>query len=212
MKRAIAYTALSLLLVLCPVPVGADTTRNPLEENRVEIRGLGVFFRPIAGWHLLGQQALIKNLARYEFTEDELRRILSTHSGSRTVASFVRDDPRITSGIIPTINIIANPSRDTSEAAIRAASHAVIDMLRHTTHDVEVVEDITELTVSDMKAYRFMIEFGLTMPDGTTARISNQTYVLPRDGVLLQISMSEAIPTEMSDAFAAFINAVEIDE
>jgi hypothetical protein len=210
MKNAIAFMILIAATAFGQVRAGESPPVDVLDSTRVEIPELGVSFRPIKGWHLAGRQALVDNLHRHQFKQDELARILATSGDSRTVASFMRNDPRQMAGVIPTVNIIAKPASETSAAAVHATADATIMVLKQTMQDLRLIEKTREVPISQGTAYRFILEFSLKKQDGTKAAIRNQTFIVPRDGMLLQISMSESLPTREDLTFQAFIDAFEV--
>lgn len=190
---------------------GSSIDGSVLDETRVVISDLGLSFLPIAKWNLVGEQALVRNLNRYDFRPTELRRILSTHAGSRTLASFMRDNPKTTAGIIPTVNVIAIPAKDTSAEAVLAAANVTLAMLRQAVKNLNVTQPLEAVTLSGHRAYRFKVEYELATAVGVTYRIQCETYVVPRNGALVQISMSDEIPAEEEETFSAFILGVKIE-
>ena len=213
MKKMIASVCVGLALVgyVSAAEPGPEDPNPPVNEA-IEIEDLGFSFHPIRGWHVGGGQALVKNFDQYELDEAELNRILATRKGSRTIASFMRNDPRVTPGVIPTVNVVANPAQDTSEAAVKAAASAVVESLRRVAEDVKVVEEVAPVSISESTAYGFVVEFGVKPKEGALATIRSRTYVIPRGVVLLQVSMSEAIPAQESATFDAFLKGIRLED
>jgi hypothetical protein len=212
MKERILYFCV-ILAVTLPMSRGeAVKASGASTQERVLIDGLGVSFQPITGWHLVGPQAMKKNLGKYDFDKEELRRILASSSGSRKILSQMRDDPRTVGGIIPTLNVIANPASDTSKEAVKAATESLIVLFRRSAQQLEVVEPLSEVVISGKTVYSFTLEFSLPRDGVATPRIRTKTYVVPCKGVMLQFSMTEALPSEENARFVKFVESIEVAE
>ena len=168
-------------------------------------------FEMPTGWFEIGADERIANLKKYEFSREQLSRLLANEKKSEVIAVFYRDDPKTTPGIIPTIQITLRPKPRNMPFERFKNDLTNVDALGKMLDDFSLIGEVQSAEVSGIRSVLFEARFTL----GHHAQkytVKARTYAIPRDDHFIQISMSGEDNEDWTEQeFAKFIESFKLN-
>lgn len=188
------------------VPLSVHAGENA-EGDTITLARCGITFSKPSNWFVAKPGMVEENIKKLDHEKESIDRILASSRGGIPLASFYKYDPRITPGVIPTINMLGMPNGTKTFDAFRSSINASSESLKSMLQNYVVKIPISERALAGQRVLWFSGEFDLSSGDGSTYKVSNTNYVLPCGKIFIQISMSEALPTTDNQAFVDFIGS-----
>lgn len=178
------------------------------QTKETEPKGI-VFERP-SGWFALGDRERIANLKKFEFSKEQLSKLLADDRSSTVIAVFYRDDPSKTPGIIPTIQIIIRPKpgapdfEQFKKSIVRSIANT--DLL----DEFSLIGEVETPVISNVRSVLLHGRFRL-VHQSKSYTIKVRTVAIPRDDYFLQISMSDEDDEGWPEReFTQFIDSLKV--
>lgn len=143
------------------------------------------------GWHSIDKKGLNSNLKKFEFTEAEIEQLLKEQNANILIAAYYKYDPKITPGIIPTIQINARPNRTRDFEAFKLAIIRSIDSFKKSLDEFNLIEEPREVIVGGVRAILVHGTFVMKTPDGRKFSVRSRTYSVPQSGNFVQMNFTD---------------------
>jgi len=153
-------------------------------------------------WILASNDDVLKNLDKYDLSEEKLEAILKTHKNNLLLTSFYKYEIKKHAGLIPTvkINVRSNPTKQFSVFKSMIIESA--KGFKTIFPDFEYLEEPKEIEVAGMKCVFFIAKYSMTAQDGTAFKIKSRTYAIPYKNYFFQINCIDG--QNLEDASAEF--------
>lgn len=167
-------------------------------------------FEKPSGWFEMNGEQRTANFKRFDFTKEELTKLMARESSTTIVAVFVRDDISKTAGITPTIQVVLRPIRgapsfEQFKTALLRSQTAGTGLDNYTLLGEPETPDI-----SGIRSVLLNSRFNLKHQSEEYV-IRARTYAIMRDNYFIQISMSDEDDAGWTEKeFTQFINSVKI--
>lgn len=152
------------------------------------------------GWIVMNNDEVVKNLNKYDLTDEQLKRILKSNSAAVNISSYTKYNPKKHLGIIPTIkiNTISNPTKSSSDFLkyVNASS----ENGKKTLDNFEFAEKPCLVKISNQDVVKFSIKFTLKNA-GAVYEILSKSYYIPKDGYYISLNFIEQIGKEDNEKF-----------
>lgn len=169
----------------------------------------GLSFEKPPNWIEGSLETRTASISRFTFNKEDRARLLANEKSSGVVAVFYRDDPKVTPGIIPTIQVILRPKG--AKMSFDQFRKAVLDpKIMAVLEEFTFLGDATTIEVSGVNAVQFNATFKVRRGEKAYA-IRSRTYAIPRADYFIQISMSDEDDDGWTEKeFTNFISSVRI--
>jgi hypothetical protein len=130
-------------------------------------------------WISINEDAIIKKLNRYDFTDKQLNALLKSNSSAVNISSCAKYYPKKHAGIIPTIKIrtISNPTKNSADFLkyVEASAESDINAL----DNFRFEEKPRIIKISNQDVVKFSVKFSLKN-GGAVAEIISNSYYIPK--------------------------------
>ncbi len=196
--------------IQCTPLHGAE--RREQKGESVTLERYGVTFRAPANWFVPAPGKIAENIRQLDSSKEDIRAILASHRGSIEIATYLRQNPRRHSGLIPTINVLSRPNPhktfESFQQMIAASARSIGSTLRN--YVIKTAPE--ERMLSGRRVAFFAAEYDISTADGISERVLGMTYAIPFGEMFIQVSTSETLPEKEKDVFAGFINSFAFTE
>ena len=193
------YLFVFLILTLPLVGISQKTVETPE----------GLSFEKPSNWIEGNLETRTASIKRITFNKEDRARLLANEKSSGIVAILYREDPKVTPGIIPTIQVILRPK----------GANMSFDQFKKAMSDPKPMAALEEFTfvgdpstieISGVKTVVLNATFKLRRGERVYS-IRSRTYAIPRLDYFIQISMSDEDDDGWTEKeFANFISSVQI--
>lgn len=162
------------------------------------------------GWFRIKKDGLTKNLAKFDFTEAEIEKLLKEQNSSVLMAAFTKYDPKTTPGVIPTIQVALRPNTTKDFRSFKAGLIRSLENLRKQFDEFKLIEEPSEVEIGGIKSFLMHATFVMKAADGRIFKVRTRTYSVPRPGSFYQINFTDS--PEVEDCTAEFDKLVRTIE
>jgi hypothetical protein len=164
-------------------------------------------------WIEASNKELLKNLEKFEVTEENLSKIISNNKGSILLTSFYKYDPKNHAGLIPTIQINV---RNKGVGDFESFKNVIIESAKGFKKyfaDFEYIKEPTEIEVSGIKCVYFIGKFTMKTQSGEEMKIRSRTYAIPYKNYFFQVNFTDGqIDENCNEEFDKLISTIKIGE
>ena len=183
---------------------------NLFSQERFEFNRIGFGIDVPTNWIAMKDEEVYKNLNLYDFTEEQLAKLLKADNASLTLCTYVKYDPKTVSGIIPTVKIRTKNCTITDKNEFLKFVKMMNDPAKMPLDDFRFSEQPTLTTIANHEAVRFAVQFTLKNAEKEYHIVSNSYYIL-RDGYFISLNFLEEIGKEDNTAlFENLVKSVQI--
>jgi hypothetical protein len=193
--------------LLCVLAPAWSRNTTDLAGKPVELTRFGVAFRGPKDWFTPDPQKLVENLRKFDIEKENLDKILTSHRGSITVATYLKHDPRGHQGVIPTINVIGRRNPDKTFDQFRQTIATSAQSMASVLQNFVVKTEPAERTLSGRRVVFFAAEYDVSIKNGGTHKVATTTYAIPCGDIFLQVSMIDTVPIKHAELFGSFIHS-----
>jgi hypothetical protein len=166
--------------------------------------------KPI-GWIEADNKELLRNLDKFELTEENLTKFINDHKGSILLTSYYKYNPKTHAGLIPTIqfNVRVNGARNFNEFKNVMTQSA--NSFKNHFEDFEFAVTPTVVEISGVKAIYFVGKFSMQMHNGILMKVRSRTYAVPYGSYFFQLNFTDGQDKEdNSELFDSLIKTIKI--
>jgi len=164
-------------------------------------------------WIEASNKVLLKNLEKFELTEENLSKLISENKGSIILTSFYKYDPKTHAGIIPTIQINVRLKGNSNFEQFKNAIAESAKGFKKYFQDFEFIDEITEIEISGIKCVYFIGKFTMKTENGQEMKVRSRTYAIPYKNYFFQLNLTDGQSGEdCTKEFDELIKTIKIGE
>lgn len=162
-------------------------------------------------WKVLEKSELAKSLESYDFTDEELAKLIKNSDSTILSLIYIKYDPSSISGLNPKIQIdIRKKSTKTFEQFKSSLTNSA-ETLKKYFDDLEFVTEPQETEVANIKSVYFVCKFTLKAQTGEQFKVRSKVFAIPYNDYFFQISFVDGQETEdNSKLFDELLKTIKI--
>ena len=142
------------------------------------------------GWIEMTTGYAEQNVKEYDFTEEQLEKVLEKKKGMILLLALSKRDLKISAGVIPTIKVNASSLKPVSQDVFLRMIRRSLDDIIKVMDDARYEREPEIISLNGTPAVLGIISFGLKH-DGNTYRARTFIYTVQRKGHFIQFSFSD---------------------
>lgn len=167
-------------------------------QDRYVNRFFGFSINTPKNWIRQDEKKTVKNLENFDFSQQQLDKVMELHQGSIPLLAVLAKDPKEVNGIIPTMKIGVRYSGTTGSAKLRDNLKASLQSTLSAFPDFQFIDPGTIVNVAGQEAVHFV--FSCKMPaNDSSYLVRSSMYAFLRKGYFIQFSFSDAEPNNAND-------------
>lgn len=164
-----------------------------------------------ANWIEAGNKELLKNLEKFDVTENNLTKLLSDNKGSILLTSFYKYNPKTHSGVIPTIQINVRTKGNINFEQFKNAMKKSSESFKTYFDDFKFIRNASEIEISGITSIYFVGSFSMKTQDGQVLKVRSRTYAIPYKNYFFQINFTDGQNGEDCTAeFDGLVNTIKV--
>jgi len=196
---------LLLLLVLLTVNLA-------FSQKRFESKKYGFSIEEPYNWQIANNDDVLKNLDKYDLTDEALNELLKKNKGSILLTSFYKYETNKHAGLIPTIkiNMRQNPAKEFSvfKSMISQSSKGFETVFP----DFKYIQEPTEFEISGIKSVFFSGKYTMKAQNGAEIKIKSRTYAIPYGDYFFQVNFIDGqTKDDCTEEFDALVKTIKIE-
>ncbi|TRX36675.1 hypothetical protein [Flavobacterium restrictum] len=164
-------------------------------QDRFEVKKMGFSIAVPKNWIPMENEAVLKNIREYDFTEKQLKELLKSNNSSVNLVSFSKYDPKKVSGIIPTIKIRTYDNETNTITDFLNQVNKSTTNLKKALTDFNFIDYPVITEISNQKVIKFTAQFTLKNED-VAYKIRSSSYYIPKKGYFISLNFIEEIGKE----------------
>ena len=179
-------------------------------QERFEVKTIGFSINVPENWISMENDAILKNLNQYDFTEKQMGELLKSNNSAVDLATFTKYDPKKYRGIIPTIKIRTHTNQTDNINDFKTVIETSIENAEKALSNFRFINHPTITNISKHKAVQFVVQFTLKN-GGVDYEIISRTYYVPRKGCFISLNFIEEVEKEDNQPlFEEFIKSIQL--
>ena len=164
-------------------------------------------------WIEASNKVLLKNLEKFEVSEENLTKLISDNKGSILLTSFYKYDQKTHAGIIPTIQInVRYKGKSDFEQFKSGMAQSAIGFKKYFA-DFEFINEITEIEISGIKGVYFIGKFTMKTQNGQEMKVRSRTYAIPYKNYFYQLNFTDGqVGEDCTKEFDELLKTIKIGE
>ena len=171
-----------------------------ISQKRFEAKKIGFSINVPINWIAVENDEILKNLNKYDFTEEQLDELLKSNNSSVSLATYSKYDLKKVSGIIPTIKIRTNKNETNSTADFLKYVENSVESAKKSLNNFIFSDYPTIIKISNLEVIKFSVRFTLLIGEKEHEIISN-SYYIPKKGYYISLNFIEEIGKEDNSLF-----------
>lgn len=169
-------------------------------QDRFEVKNIGFSIDVPKNWVPMENEAILKNLNQYDFTEKQMEELLKSNNSAVDLATYTKYDPKKYRGIIPTIKIRTHINQTDNITDFMAVIEKSTESTKKALTNFRFVNHPAIAEISKHKAVRFSVRF--TLKNGSVDyEIISRTYYIPKKGYFISLNFIEEVGKEDNQLF-----------
>lgn len=139
-------------------------------------------------WIPQARSNLVENIKSLDDAE-KIDALLKNHQGDIAVRSFLRYDPSIVAGSIPTVNVNVRRKSTNDFAVFKRELIGSFGLVKKTVDDFVFLSTPTEVEISGIRSLHMVITYSLKREDGQILKPRTRIYAIPIKGYFIQVNL-----------------------
>ena len=164
-------------------------------QDRFEVKTIGFSINVPENWIPMENDAILKNLKQYDFTEKQMAELLKSNNSAVDLATYTKYDPKKHRGIIPTIKIRTHTNQTDNINDFKTVIEKSTENTKKALTNFRFIihPEITE--IAKHKVVRFSVQFKVKN-GGVDYEIMSRTYYIPKKGYFISLNFIEEVGNE----------------
>lgn len=180
-------------------------------QKNFQNKEYGFQMQEVNNWIEASNKQLLKNLEKFEVTEENLMKLISENKGSILLTSFYKYDPKTHAGIIPTIQINV---RMRGRGDFNQFKNSMLESTKNFKkyfNDFEFIKNPIEVEISGIKSIYFVGKFTMKTQDGQELKVRSRTYAIPYKNYFFQVNFTDGqIGEDCTNEFDKLVKTIKI--
>ncbi len=162
-------------------------------------------------WIEANNKELLKNLEKFEVSDENLIKLISDNKGSLLLSSFYKYNPKTHSGIIPTIQINVRQKNGNDFDQFKNMIVQSAKGLKKYFEDFEYISEPTEIKISGIRCVYFVGKFTMKSQNGNELKVRSRTYAIPYKNYFFQVNFTDGqIGEDCNKEFEELVKTIKI--
>lgn len=181
-------------------------------QKRFENKQYGFSIEEPHNWQIANNDETLKNLDKYDLTDEAVQELLKKNKGSILLTSFYKYEAHKHAGLIPTIkiNMRENPIREFAafKSMVGQSSKGFVTVFP----DFTYIQEPTEIEISGIKSVFFSGKYTMKAQNGTEMKIKSRTCAIPYGNYFFQVNFIDGQTKDDCTAeFDALVKTIKIE-
>ncbi|WP_310379413.1 hypothetical protein [Flavobacterium sp.] len=164
-------------------------------QDRFEVKSIGFSINVPENWIPMENEAILKNLNQYDFTEKQMAELLKSNNSAVDLATYTKYDPKKYRGIIPTIKIRTHINQTNNINDFKAVIEKSTENVKKALTNFRFINQPVITEIAKQKAVQFSAQFTLKN-GGIDYEIISSTYYIPKKGCFISLNFIEELGKE----------------
>lgn len=166
---------------------------NPttLFSQQKQNSGYSIEIKTPKGWIEMDEEKLLKNIAKFEFKEDDLEKIIKDFNGNMNLFTYFKYNPKTHSGLIPSFGVNLRKTSTKNYEEFKEVITKSADQIKGMLQDFEYIIPPSDVSISNIKGVYFVAKFTMKTNNGDTYKARTRTYAIPVKDYFYQISFND---------------------
>ncbi|WP_152909126.1 hypothetical protein [Chryseobacterium sp. Hurlbut01] len=162
-------------------------------------------------WIEASNKELIKNLEKFDVTEENLTKLISDNKGSILLTSFYKYNPKTHTGIIPTIQVNVRTKGNIDFTQFKNSMTESTKSFKTYFEDFEFIKNVTEIEISGIKSICFIGKFTMKTQDGQELKVRSRTYAIPYKNYFFQVNFTDGpLDEDCTAEFDGLVKTIKV--
>lgn len=171
----------------------------------------GISIQTPTNWITADNKDLIKNLDKYDLSDESLTSIIKNNKGSLLLSAFYKYDVKAHPGLIPTIQINVRTLGNVDFKTFKEMTIQSTEAFKKYFEDFEFEEKPHEIEISGIKSMAFIGKFTMKSSYGQEIKVRSRTIAIPYKNYFFQLNFTDGQFEEDSSAlFEELIKTIKI--
>lgn len=163
------------------------------------------------GWITVAKSEIYDNLSNFEFTDDQLKKLMKNNNNSLLVVAYSKYKQEEYAGIIPTVQITLMPNNTNSFESFQKNILESTKTLKNYFGNFEYIDKPAVAEIDGIKSIYFKTKFDLVLEDGEVVNVRSWNYAVPYKSFFYQINFSDTFDQDdNSELFNKLIKSIKI--
>lgn len=163
-----------------------------------------------AGWLRMESDPMVKNLTRLDLTKEALALIIQQGSGQAVLLTYVKHDPKIHAGIIPTIKVAIRSNPTNNYTDFQEAMYSAAQSLMKVLPGAELTQAPKEVTVASIPSVQYVLAYPIDDKRGGQYNVRNRMYMIPSGRFFFQVTFMDTADDDCSAVFDELVTAIRL--
>ena len=175
-----------------------------------DIQKIETFYLPLPkNWIDRSNFNVKDNLSRFDLSEKERVDLLKTHKNNIPIALYLKYEPSIHEGTIPTVQVNLRPNKSNNFKNFKLAIQKSIEPLNSYFTNYKLLQPIEEITIDGVKGVKLLAQFEMPVKNGEIWTIRSWTYAFPSTRYFYQINFSDTKEENCEDVYNKLIRQIK---
>ena len=181
-----------------------------ISQEKLEVQRFGFSIHAPKGWIEMKDEDILKNLNKFDLTDDQLEELLKSNNGSISLVTYSKYDPKKYAGIIPTIKIRAQQNPNSSiENFLKSIENSTEDAMK-TLENFKFSEKPVAVKISNKNAVKFAVQFTMKSGGKEYEIVSHSYYILIKDYFISLNFIEQVGKEDNSKLFDELFQSIQI--
>ncbi len=182
-------------------------------QKYFENKEYGFAIQEPKNWIETSNKVLLKNLEKFEVTEENLMKLISDNKGSILLTSFYKYDPKTHAGIIPTIQINVRSKGKSDFENFKNQMGESTKGFKKYFLDFEFIKELTEIEISGIQSVYFIGKFTMKTQNGQEMKVRSRTYAIPYKNYFFQLNFTDGqFGEDCTKEFDELVKTIKLEE
>jgi hypothetical protein len=182
-------------------------------QKYFENKEYGFSIQEPKNWIEASNKVLLKNLEKFDVSEENLMKLILDNKGSILLTSFYKYDPKTHSGVIPTIQINVRAKGKSDFEQFKNQINESTKGFKKYFQDFDFIKDITEIEISGIQSVYFIGKFTMRTQNGQEMKVRSRTYAIPYKNYFFQVNFTDGQSGEdCTKEFDELLNTIKIEK
>ncbi len=180
-------------------------------QKMIEIKKFEFSMKEPENWKVLEKSELVKSLESYDFTDEELAKLIKNNNGSILSLIYMKHDPNLISGLNPKIQIDIKKQNAKTFDQFKLSLTNSAESLKKYFNDLEFIKTPQEIEVANIKSVYFVCKFSLKTQTGEELKVRSKVFAIPYKDYFFQVNFVDGQETEdNSQLFEELLKSIKI--
>lgn len=179
-------------------------------QGRFEVKKIGFSIDVPENWISMENEAILKNLNQYDFTDKQIEELLKSNNSAVDLATYTKYDPKKHRGIIPTIKIRTHSNQTDNINDFKTVIEKSTENVKKALTNFRFINPPVITEIAKQKAVQFSAQFTLKN-GGVDYEIISKTYYIPKKGYFISLNFIEEVGKEDNQLlFETLIKCIQL--